>query len=106
MNQNVLTGIIIDRKALLNLDEIIHASHLTHEIIIEMIDYHVLEPSGHSPETWLFDDLCLKRAKMAASFYHDLEINMAGIALAIDLLEQIDDLESRLHILEQFIIRR
>jgi len=96
-----IKGILIERSAPLTMEELSQALHLKTDLIIDMVEYHLLEPEGRSPESWQFDDLCYKRAKIAASFYHDLEINLQGIALALDLLEKIESLENQLTILKK-----
>lgn len=102
MTKEIITGVIIETSSPLKLDELSQAVDIQHEIIIEMIEHHLIEPEGHSPTSWKFDDVCLKRAKIAASFYRDLEINIPGIAIALDLLDKIEHLEQRLRTLERF----
>lgn len=98
----VIKGILIEQASPLSLEELAQAIHVHHDIIVEMVDYHLLNPKGQSPETWQFDDVNFKRAKIAASFHRDLEVNLQGIALALDLLDKIDRLEQRLATLERF----
>lgn len=102
MTKPIINGVIIEQFSLLSLNELSQAVHVDSELIIEMIEYHLIEPQGDSPESWKFDSMCLKRAKTAASFYHDLEINMPGIAVALDLLDKIEYLEKRLYTLRRF----
>ncbi len=102
MATHIIKGILIERSAPLTLDELAQAVHLRNEIIIEMVEHHLLEPEGQTPDHWQFDDVNLKRAKIAASFHRDLEVNLQGIALALDLLERIERLEQRLQTLERF----
>ncbi|MBW5802985.1 chaperone modulatory protein CbpM [Coxiella endosymbiont of Ornithodoros amblus] len=102
MTKQIIKGIIIERSSPLKIDELSQAVHLRREIIIEMVEHHLIEPEGSSPTSWEFDNVCLKRAKIAASFYRDLEINMPGIAIALDLLDKIEYLEQRLRTLERF----
>lgn len=101
MITHIITGVLIEQASPLNLEEISQAVHLQPDRIIEMVEYHLLEPLGSSPEQWQFDDVCLKRARIAASFYRDLEVNLSGIALALDLLDQIEQLEKQLQILKR-----
>jgi chaperone modulatory protein CbpM len=56
----------------------------------------VLSPSGSSPEDWRFGGDSLRRAKTAAHLTHDLELNIAGVALALDLLDEIAELRTRI----------
>ena len=95
-------GILIESDTPLDIDELSQAIRLDQGVIIEMVEYHLIEPEGESPDTWQFDDICLKRAKTAASFYRDLEINWPGVAMVLDLLERIETLEQKLRILERF----
>ena len=102
MTKHTLKGVIIEQSSPLNLQELAQAVNLKVEIIVEMVEYHLIEPEGNSPKSWQFDDICLKRIKTAASFHRDLEMNLPGIAMALDLLEKIERLEHRLQILERF----
>jgi chaperone modulatory protein CbpM len=51
---------------------------------------------GSSPEDWRFSGESLKRAKTAAHLTHDLELNTPGVALALDLLDEISRLRNQL----------
>ncbi|HLB56982.1 MAG TPA: chaperone modulator CbpM [Coxiellaceae bacterium] len=87
---------IIDNDHLLSLEEICRAIHADDDLIIQLIEYHVIQPKGSSKKNWQFDDLALKRARLARNFYYDLEVNLAGVALLIDMLEKIEELETHI----------
>lgn len=86
---------IIDENNLLTLDEICRAINAEHDLILQLIDYHIIYPKGSSEKDWVFDHISLKRARLARNFYYDLEVNIQGIALLLDLLERIEMLENR-----------
>jgi chaperone modulatory protein CbpM len=56
----------------------------------------VLQPRGTSLESWRFGGESLARIRLAARLARDLELNTPGVALALDLLDRIAELESRL----------
>jgi len=58
----------------------------------------VLSPAGASPEDWRFSGDSLKRAKTAARLMDDLELNLPGVALALHLLDELDQLRSQLQV--------
>lgn len=60
------------------------------------VDEGAFEPQGTRSEEWRFDGASLRRAMTAQRLARDLELNAAGIALALDLLDQIDALRARL----------
>lgn len=95
----IIAGVIIEKSASLTLEEFCHAVQTQPEIIIQMIEYQLLQPQGEKPEEWRFDSISIKRGRIAVSFYRDLEVNMAGIALALELLEKIEQLEKQVDIL-------
>lgn len=101
MEKNVLKGIVIEDGNLLTLEEFCMAAHADRTLVIEMVEYQLLTPEGNSPEVWRFDSVSLRRMRIANSFYHDLEVNLPGIALALDLLDKIDDAQRQLRILKR-----
>jgi chaperone modulatory protein CbpM len=96
MTSKTLTGILLDEQAQLSLDELCHACSSSTEWVIELVDEGVLEPIGHVQARWQFSGPNLLKARAAMRLQHDLEINLAGVALALDLMEEIDTLRERL----------
>ena len=89
-----LSGMIIDTETTLTFEEICSATHAEDQLIIQLVEYHIIHPKGNAKTNWQFDDAALKRARLARNFYYDLEVNLAGIGLLIDLLEQIGELKN------------
>jgi len=90
-----VTGTLISDDEMLSFAELCHAVHTDPELIIQLVEYRVIHPVGKSQADWQFDCVCLKRAKIARNFYHDLEVNLPGIALVIEMMEEIAELESQ-----------
>lgn len=86
---------IINHENTLSFDEICRALNSDHDLMIQLIEYHIIQPKGSSKENWEFDHVSLKRARLARNFYYDCEVNLAGIGLLIDLLERIEILEKQ-----------
>ena len=79
--------------------ELCDACGADQQVIIEMVDFGVLEvepPQAEQPEQWLFQTAVIERAQKALRLHHDLAINLEGVALALDLLEEIDELRLQL----------
>lgn len=89
-----ISGSIINPDNILTFEEICRAVHADDELIIQLIEYHIIQPKGSSKKNWEFDDAALKRVRLARNFYYDLEVNLQGIALLIDMLERIEVLET------------
>jgi chaperone modulatory protein CbpM len=50
------------------------------------------------PEHWRFTGLHLHRAKVAMRLHRDLGVNFAGAALALDLMDELDMLRTKIRV--------
>lgn len=91
-----ITGIILEEQTQLTLAEISRGCAVHAECIIELVEEGVLAPVGAEPRQWRFDGTHLRRATIALRLQHDLGINLAGVALALQLLDEVNALKARL----------
>ncbi len=87
---------VLDERVELTLVELCRASRAAEAQVRVWVVEGVLTPRGGSPEEWRFAASALRRARLARSLADDLEVNAAGVALALDLMDQIDALKARL----------
>jgi len=93
-----IEGSIVEHDVHMTIVELAQATETPEDLIMAWVSEGVLSPAGGSPQDWRFSGDSLKRAKMAARLMHDLELNLPGVALAINLLEELDLLRSQLHL--------
>jgi chaperone modulatory protein CbpM len=91
-----MVGIIMDEQAQLTLAELSRACAAHAELIIELVEEGVLEPVGGEPQRWLFTGAHVRRARVAVHLQRDLGLNLAGAALALQLLDEVEALRARL----------
>jgi len=96
----ILNGTLLDEEIELSLNELCKACSSSAEWVIELVDEGVLEPVNSEQIHWRFSGISLQRAYTAMRLQQDLGINLAGIALALDLLDEIDALQARLNCFE------
>lgn len=70
--------------------ELCNVTALPSHILIEIVDNGIVDPEGNGPETWLFNTHMISLTKKACRLHDDLEIDWSGIALAISLLEELE----------------
>jgi chaperone modulatory protein CbpM len=87
---------IVEEEIPLTLTELCQACFASEEYVITWVFEGALEPSGETPQEWRFTGQSLRRARMALSLARDLEVNAPGVALALDLLDEIAELQARL----------
>ena len=93
-----IEGSIVEHDVHMTIVELAQATHTPEDLIMAWVSEGVLSPAGASPEDWRFSGNSLQRAKTAARLMHDLELNLPGVALALNLLEELDQLRSQLHL--------
>ena len=92
----VMTGMLIDDDQLFTLADLCRSCGVHAEMISEMIEYGIIEPQGESAATWQFTGGCLWRVTTVVHLQRDLEVNLAGAALALDLLEEVRELRRQI----------
>jgi chaperone modulatory protein CbpM len=100
MNQKTLSGILLDEHLELSLNDLCRACSSSTEWVIELVEEGALEPIGQEQSGWRFTGTSLCRAQTAMRLQRDLGINLAGIALALDLLDEIETMRAQLRQLE------
>ncbi len=104
--QPVLSAIVIDEQNALTLSELSRACAVKTGYIIELVDEGLLTPEAeeeHEPLRWRFTGTQMRRARMALRLQHDLGVNLAGIALALQLLDEVEMLRTRLNVVNAAI---
>jgi chaperone modulatory protein CbpM len=93
---SVLVGPVVEEEIHLTLVELCRVCHVPEEQVRDWVGEGVLEPVGASPPEWRFAGAALGRTRLATRLARDLEINAPGVALALDLLDEIEALRARL----------
>lgn len=94
MSQN--HALIVEEQSDLTLAELCRVCAAQEDFIAELIAEGALEPAGPEPAQWRFTGVQLRHVSVAVRLQRDLGINVAGAALALQLLDEIDTLRERL----------
>jgi len=95
--QTRITSFILEDQTELTLDDVCRACAAQADMIIQLVDEGVLAPSGTAPGQWRFTGLHMHRAQVALRLQRDLGVNLAGAALALELLDEMQNLRTQLH---------
>lgn len=105
MPQTILNGVLLDESYELSFHELCDACATSEEWVLQLVEEGALEPLNFTEhvkqtEQWRFTALSLQKVNTAKRLQRDLQINPAGVALALELLEQIEQLQTQLHCLQ------
>lgn len=95
--------VIIDysQETLLSLPELCEVCGISSQYVYDLMAFDIIHPSGETPDQWTFNLSQLSRIKTALRLQRDLEINLAGIALILDLMEEIKKLREQVDFLDR-----
>ncbi len=91
----VLTGTVVDEERGIPLAQLCRACGLSVEAVAALVEEGILEPEGTRRGRWRFPADSIRRARTAVRLQRDLELNLAGVALALDLLDRVEELQAR-----------
>ncbi|MEJ2609655.1 MAG: chaperone modulator CbpM [Candidatus Thiodiazotropha sp.] len=101
-NKTILTGIIVEESTEFTLGELSHACGKSAEWILALVEEGVIEPVGGDQTHWNFPGHCLRRVQIIQRLESDLGLNLAGAALALELLDEMEALRNRIAVLERY----
>lgn len=95
-----LPGTVLDDAFYFSFSEISQACAIQAETVQALVEEGIIEPAGDDPQSWRFPGSNLYRAQIALRLQNDLNVNLAGAALALDLLDEIRKLREKLMLLQ------
>ena len=100
---DIVSGRIVEEEIELTLDELCQACGVDETWLMSLVEEGILEPqqSPQQEEVQVrFTGICIQRVRTVHRLQQDLGVNLAGAALALELLEEIETLKARMAALE------
>ncbi|MFS0824878.1 chaperone modulator CbpM [Pseudomonas phoenicis] len=78
----------------LDLHTLCREADVSADCVIEIVEHGIVEPQGRTPQDWLFDDQAPLRTRRAVKLHRQLQLEWEGVALALELLEEVQQLRT------------
>ena len=85
----------------LDMERFCEEANIPATYVIEIVEHGIIEPQGRTPDAWRFEDYELVTAKRAAKLHQELELEWEGVALALQLMEEVQQLRAENRRLKQ-----
>jgi chaperone modulatory protein CbpM len=92
-----LSGAIFEESATLTIEDLSRLCAVDERHIVAFVEEGVLEVIEMSTQ-WHFRGSALRRARLALRQERDLELNLAGVALALELMDELEHLRRQLEV--------
>lgn len=95
----ILRGQLIEEDTLISLDELCRNCTVEVEEVITFVQEGILDPADEvvlpeKADAWQFHISSVKRIRTVVHLRRDLGVNLAGAALALELLDRIAELQN------------
>ena len=97
----LLIGVLIEEQTTTSFTEVCQKYNIPAELLQEMIEQGLFSLQSSEIEKIALNQKELRRIESAFRLHHDLGINLAGVALALDLLDEINQMHQELTILRK-----
>jgi chaperone modulatory protein CbpM len=88
--------VVVETEVLFSLEELSRICNVDIETMKALVHEGVLVPQDERATHWQFQGTALARARAATRLLRDMEMNAAGTALVMDLMDEIRALKSQL----------
>lgn len=100
--QNMIKGIVMNDDMTLSFIEVCHYCHLPEEVLEDWIAHGLLgDEIRASVAAAQFNRDMIERIRSAHRLHHELEVNVQGVVLVLELLDQMAVLREELAILKR-----
>jgi chaperone modulatory protein CbpM len=83
------------RATYLSFTEVCLQTGVSEDTVVEIIEQGIFAPEGGATGEWLFSPEMIILTKKAVRLHRDLGVDWAGIALAIELLDEVEMLREQ-----------
>lgn len=96
---------IVDETVEYGLKDVCEACGVHAERVVEMVEAGIIHARGDRPASWRFSAVTVMRSRKAFRLQRDLEINIPGLAVTLDLLDEVEALRAQVQSLRQQLDR-
>jgi len=93
---SLFEGQVIDDRTEITIVQLCRRCSVETELVQRLVDEGIIEPSRQEGDMLYFPHSCARRTQVVLRLRSDLGVNMAGAALALELLDRIENLQARL----------
>lgn len=101
---HTIIGIYLEETPTFTFNEVCQKYHIPDSLLLEMVEYGLFSNLTTQREELKLTPKDLTKIESAFRLHKDLGINLSGVALALELLDQIEQLNNELNILRKHII--
>ncbi len=101
--QTIVEGVVMDETTTIALVEVCEKYHISESVLREMIEHGLFNHQTSPSKIIHIDQQTLSRIQSAFRLQEDLELNLPGVVLVLELLEELEQVRDELIILRHHV---
>lgn len=103
--KTIVAGVLVDENMKVSFVEVCQQFDISKEMIQEMIEHGFFEDHPLQKKDALIDQRTMERMRSAQRLEQDLGINIPGVVLVLELLDELEQIRNELDILRHHVDR-
>ena len=101
MDKNtIITGTLMDDNTIdISFTQVCHLYHIPEEVLIELLEYGLFNEVTQPTKQVAFNPSMLNRIQSARRLQDDLDVNLPGVVLILELRDELERMRNELNIL-------
>lgn len=97
----IMLGTLMDENIFFSFIEVCQSCHISEEVLLDWLSHGLLGDLPQPIQHTQFNALMFNRIQTAERLYRDLEMNIQGVILALELMDELKQLRAELEILKR-----
>lgn len=102
-DQTIIAGVLMDEDSTISFVEVCQKCNISEEMLLDMIEHGLFSSSPPRNKISDVDQRTFIRIQSACRLQQDLGINVPGVVLVMELLEELEQAREELKILQHHV---
>ena len=104
MNSKVIiAGVLMDEHTMISFVDVCQKCNISEAMLLDMMDHGLCNYQNRPEKIIDFDEQMLSRIQSACRLQRDLDLNLPGVVLVLELLDELTQLRNELGILQHHV---
>ena len=105
MQSITINTTVVDETTTFSIREVCTYCDISPDLLIQMVEHGLFDLDNEFDDNSQIDLKTLKRVEAAFRLHRDLEINISGVALVLELNEEIEKLRDEISVLQEHLAK-
>ncbi len=101
--QTIIAGVLMDENTTISFVEVCKKCKISEDVLLDMLEHGLLSSSKPHTKSMDIDQRMFARIQSACRLQQDLGINLPGVVLVLELLDELEQAREELLVLQHHV---